>query len=140
MNRYEKELAQIERKQVFHLYNVWIYPLSDYGVEELEEGGHLTEYKFYYDDPHETEAERTTIARQGAMMGASFSIDSMPVELPFTQGRIRQVRFREKGVKMGFLPNMIEGVDFAVQVTKQDLLETEPVFTFDDIQPVQERA
>lgn len=136
MNTYQKKRAQIEKKHLFHLYTVWLHPLSDYGVYELGEAGQYTEYHVYYDDPTETEADRIRNAKDVALRTAAFHVPSIPVEPLPGHGRRNHYRLMMNRTGGIFLPDMEQGKDYDIVVTKQELPESEPVFTFDDIQPV----
>ncbi|MBX9955083.1 hypothetical protein H7T43_09150 [Peribacillus simplex] len=70
MYQYEKEIAQLERKKPMITYKLEMYPLTKYGVlafsiaKANKDKKINAEIVFYYNDPHETEAERQKIVAE----------------------------------------------------------------------------
>lgn len=132
MNKFEKKIAQMEKKKLHKKYSIWLYPQSDFGETVLKSvaGLHLS-YCLYYNDPNESEEERIHNAKEVAKEALAYQ---------------QSEYFHHKSVGANFKiglsyyshelnRTMIEGVDYEMQVVEEDIEGQDPL-TFSDIKPV----
>lgn len=134
MNKYDKALAQMEKKILYMVYKSWVYPLTDYGVEILGEAGIFIEYPFYYLDEMETEEERIVKMKENARL----SLANNPKLFGFShpqQRASKRFKFNMFGSKhpVGYQRDLKESVDFDISVTKEEVEQRSSGWTFSDI-------